>query len=147
MVWEGWMRFHSWWVAGRCHCMLLRVISPFPPLSGNICQMLLAQGQKCSLPSHCIGPGSQYWLWDLGLVYFEVYLLCISWAWRITPCSHQLVSSIIYPQVSGMVLVWPLPHLSLVFSCSYVEFKFCACRNSHSLVKTKVFINCLLSSL
>ena len=38
------------------------------------------------------------------------------------------------------------PHF-LNISCSYVDFKFCVCRNLYRLIKTEIYINTLLSSL
>ena len=69
--------------------------------------MLLVQVQKCSLPIQYTGPGSQSRFRALGLVYFEVSYLCTSLAWRLVPCSCQLVYSIRYLQVGGVVSIRP----------------------------------------
>ena len=96
-----WTQFQSWWMDYSCHCKLIQVIAPVTSLFVNYFRMLLAQGQKCSLPSQCTGPGSQSWLWATGLVYFDISWPCTSWSWMLYPCYHQLVSSINYPQWLG----------------------------------------------
>ena len=110
-----WAQFHPWCLADSYHCMLFQGITSVPSLFWKKIQMPLVQGQKCSLPSHCTGPGSQSRFWDPGLVYFKVSYLCTSWDLRIVPCSRQLGSSINYLWVGGMVSIWPLPHLFSIF--------------------------------
>ena len=119
----------------------------FSSLLWKICQMILVQGHKCSLPSQCTGPGSQSWFHAPGLVFFNVYYFCTYWAWRLVPCSRQSGSSIHYLHVGGVVLIWPLPQLFSIFSCSYVKFEFCVCRHLQGLIKTEICINTLLSRL
>ena len=86
--------------------------------------MLLVQGQNCSLPSQCTGPGSQSQFWDPGMVYFKVYYICNYWDWRLVTCSCQLGSSIHYLKVGGMVSIRPLPHHFSIFIVLMLNSRF-----------------------
>ena len=127
----------SWWLVGSCHCMLLQGICPVTSFLWIICWMLLVQGQKYILRSQWTGPRSQSQFWDTGLVYFVVFWLCTSWYWRLAPCSYQSGSSIHYPQVGGMVLIWTLPHIFLSFLCLRVGWVSRSDRNKGKASNTK----------
>ena len=77
-------------MAVSCHCTLLRGIAPVPSLFVRTCQMILVQGQKCSLPSQYTGPGNQSRFRSPGFIYLEVVsYLCTSWAWRLVPAGEK----------------------------------------------------------
>ena len=111
-------------LADICHFMLLQGIAKVPSLFWRIFQMLLVQGQTCILLSQYTGPGSKFRFRAPGLVYFEVSYLCTSWAWRLVPCSRQLVSSINCLQVGRMVSIQPLPHIFSIFLVLMLNSQF-----------------------
>ena len=110
--------------------------------------------------SDALGPRSKYIAFQVSTLALEVSLVFGLRAWFI----FRFLASVLlglggFPTFTvswdidslyscgrdGFDLTIP-PHL-LNISCSYVEFKFCVCRNSYGLVNTEIFIKSLLSSL
>ena len=139
------LQFQSWCLDDSCHFTLFRGIAPVSSLFWRPCQILLVQGQKCSLPSQYTGPGNHSRFRAPGLIYFEVVsYLCNSWAWRLVPCSCQLVSSINYLQVGRMVLIWPLSQLLSIFLVLMLNSRF-VCAVIHTSLQIRKYVLTLFS--